>query len=321
MSAFNMRLPRLASSPVFNFISKRSGPFDGEVTLTRDRVYIVPTKAGFIFALLLFTLLIGSINYEKSLGFVLTFLLVGIGNVALLSTWRNIAGLQLKRTNTAAVFAGETATFSIQLINDQMLNRYSIISSQQGVDHDVIDCAANSQQLINLYVQTSKRGRVEAGRFRLYSEFPTGLFVAWTWVDLSMNCIVYPAADKQHALTTSFSDEGGDDDKTGRGTENFNQLRNYHLGDNIRHISWKALAKSGMLFTKEFTGAKPATQWIDWDEIIARNTEHRLSIMTALVIDAHKHHQHYGIKLPNKNIAPDAGDSHYHQCLTALALY
>ena len=42
------------------------GPSDGPVTLTRDRVYIVPTKAGLIFSLLLQTLLIGPINYEKT---------------------------------------------------------------------------------------------------------------------------------------------------------------------------------------------------------------------------------------------------------------
>ena len=35
---------------------------------------------GLLFGVLLLTLLIGSINYEKSLGFMLTFLLAAIGN-------------------------------------------------------------------------------------------------------------------------------------------------------------------------------------------------------------------------------------------------
>jgi len=182
--------PDFNRRPVFKFISKRSGPFNSAVTLTRDRVYIVPTKAGVIFSLLLLTLLIGSINYEKSLGFVLTFLLTGIGNILLLSTWRNIAGLELKSSDSQAVFVGEAAIFSVQLINHQLLERYSIAISQHGIEQDIINCAANSKQMIQFKVATKKRGTLNAGRFRLYTQFPSGLFIAWTWLDLSMSSIV-----------------------------------------------------------------------------------------------------------------------------------
>jgi len=313
--------PDFSRRPVFNFISKRSGPFDGPVTLTRDRVYIVPTKAGVIFSLLLLTLLIGSINYEKNLGFVLTFLLTGIGNILLLSTWRNLAGLQLKRSDSQAAFAGEDACFSVQLINKQLFDRYSIAISQHGDEQDMVNCTANSTQMINFKIVTTKRGRLDAGRFRLYTEFPSGLFIAWTWIDLSMSCLVYPAPDKNARLPVFDHSEDGDSDSSGQGLENFSHLRKYHQGDNLSRISWKAAAKSGELFSKEFTGSQPATHWINWNDIPARDTEQRLSIMTALIIHAEKHQQRYGIRLPEKQISPDTGHKHFHQCLTALALH
>jgi uncharacterized protein (DUF58 family) len=315
------KLPDFKKKPVFNFISKRSGPFDGSVTLTRDRVYIIPTKAGLMFALLLITLLVGSINYEKNLGFVLTFLLAGIGNIALLSTWRNIAGLQLKRTTSQAVFANEEATFSIQLVNQQLLNRYSIAISHHGEEYDVVDCAANSTPQIQFKVPAEKRGLLSPAKFRLYSEFPTGLFIAWTWIDLSMSCLIYPAPDKNTSLPSYEHSDDGENDSTNKGQENFSQLRKYNHGDSINHISWKAAAKTGELFSKEFTGSTPVTHWINWHEISARNDEHRLSIMATLIIIADESHQHYGLKLPNKSIQPGAGNKHYHQCLSALALY
>jgi len=316
-----IKIPDFKRKPVFAFISKRSGPFNGSVTLTRDRVYIVPTKMGVIFSLLLLTLLIGSINYEKSLGFVFTFLLVGLGNIALLSTWRNIAGLELKRLVTSPVFSGEPAIFNVQLINHQLLNRRSLAIGQHGIDHDMVDCAANSNQLIKFKVQSTKRGLLDAGKFRLYSEFPTGLFVTWTWIDLSMSCMVYPAPDK-HVDRHVFEDsENGDNDSSGKGMENFSQLRKYRQGDNISRISWKAAAKNNELFSKEFIGSKPGTHWISWDDIHARDSEHRLSIMTALVMQAEKDQQQYGLKLPEKEIQPNNGNKHFHRCLTALALH
>ncbi|MCW8941743.1 MAG: DUF58 domain-containing protein [Gammaproteobacteria bacterium] len=313
--------PDFSRRPVFKFISRRSGPFDGRVTLTRDRVYIIPTKAGFIFSLLLITLLIGSINYEKNLGFILTFLLAGIGNILLLSTWRNIAGLELSGSDATAVFSGEPACFNIQLLNHQQYDRHSIAISQHGEEQDVVDCAANSQQLISFKTKTTRRGRLAAGRVRIYTEFPSGLFVAWTWADLSMTCIVYPAPDNSIELPVFDHSESGETDTTGNGMENFSHLRKYHQGDNINRISWKAVARTDELFTKQFIGAKPVTHWINWNDIPANDIEQRLSMMTALVINAEQNHQYYGIRLPEKEIAPDTGSEHYHQCLTLLALH
>ena len=314
-------LPDFSRTPVLKFIARRSGPFDGRVCLTRDRVYIVPTKAGLLFSLLLFTLLLGSINYEKSLGFLLTFLLAGIANVTLLSTWRNLAGLELKAMSTPAVFATDKVTFTVKLINHQQVQRYAIAISHLGKEYEMVDCAASSNQLIRFDSHAEKRGLLNAGKFRLYTEFPMGLFIAWTWIDLNMRCLVYPQPDNDTRLYFKNQQENGDIDLPGHSMENFSQLRKYQRGDNINRISWKAAAKNDALFTKEFNGASSQNQWINWFEIEARNDEHRLSIMTAMIINADNNHQSYGIKLPQKQIKPGQGNKHYHQCLSALALF
>jgi hypothetical protein len=52
-------------------------------TLTQRNIYIVPTRAGFMFLLVLVVMLLASINYQLSLGYVLTFLLAGAGFVSM----------------------------------------------------------------------------------------------------------------------------------------------------------------------------------------------------------------------------------------------
>ena len=315
------RLPDLSRRPVFKFITDRSGPFDGEVRLSRDRVYIIPTRNGFIFSLLLVVLLIGSINYEKNLGFILTFLLAGFGHSAMLSTWRNIAGLELRRSDTSPVFAGEDASFSVRLINEQGHDRYSLAISHDDREHDVIDCKANDSSFITFKATTDERGIFKTGRFRLHTEFPSGLFTAWTWVDLSISCLVYPSPADEITAPDFSQNESGDCDLAGSGQENYSHLRKFHQGDSLTHISWKAAARTDELYTTQYIGSRPVTYWIDWSDIQAADNEQRLSIMTALVIKAEKHQQHYGLKLPQQEITPDVGNKHYHQCLTALALY
>ncbi len=43
------------------------------------QIYIVPTRWGLLYAVMVFLLLLGSINYSLSLGFYLTFLLTSSG--------------------------------------------------------------------------------------------------------------------------------------------------------------------------------------------------------------------------------------------------
>ena len=54
----------------------------GAVTLTQRRIFILPTRKGAGFALLLLLTLLGDINYNLSLGYALTFLL---GSMAMLT--------------------------------------------------------------------------------------------------------------------------------------------------------------------------------------------------------------------------------------------
>lgn len=315
------RLPDLTRQPAFKFISKRSGPFDGEVTLDKNRVYILPTKTGVLFGVLLIILLLGSVNYGKSLGFVLVFLLAGVGNVVMFATWRNLAGLRLRAGGSSPVFAGEEAKFSVQLENNDSAVRYSVAISQDGKEYEVVDVPADGVGQIHFRKMAEQRGMLSAGRFRLYTEFPTGLFVAWTWIELNMQCVVYPKPVASAALPAGNSMTDGETVLHADGLEEYTGLRKYQAGDSWRRVSWKASARSDEVYTKEFAGGQPELQWIEWKAITASGTEARLSIMTRLVMDAEAGQRYYGLRMPNIELSPDHGNRHYLQCLKTLALY
>lgn len=315
------RLPDFTKKPVFKFISRRIGPFDGTVVLDKNRVYILPTKVGIIFGILLLLLLLGSVNYSKSLGFMLTFLLAGLGNVIMFATWRNLAGLRLRAGGSTPVFAGDEATFAVVLENLDPQTRYSIAISQEGHEYEIVDVPADGVALVHFRLAAKKRGLLNAGRFRLYTEFPAGLFVAWTWIELSMQCLVYPKpAAKADKLSSDTTDDG-EDDYRGAGLEEYTGLRKYQPGDSWRRIAWKAVARSDQLYTKEFAGGQPQLLWIEWGSMAAPGTESRLSMMTRLVIDAEEAGSQYGLRLPEFEIAPGRGSSHFGRCLKMLALY
>ncbi|WP_204320436.1 hypothetical protein, partial [Klebsiella pneumoniae] len=63
-------------------------PREGRIRLDRNHVYILPTAAGGGFALLLVVMLLTSLNYNVSLGFLLTFVLAGVAASAMWQTHR-----------------------------------------------------------------------------------------------------------------------------------------------------------------------------------------------------------------------------------------
>src|SRR5689334_15764834 len=85
------------------------GPVRGEIVLVQRRIFILPTRPGLVFAIVLLLMLTGAVNYALSLGFILTFLLASLAITGMLYTVRNIAGLRITAARTAPVFAGENA--------------------------------------------------------------------------------------------------------------------------------------------------------------------------------------------------------------------
>jgi len=75
----------------YAWIFQWRGPETGAIVLVQRRVFILPTRQGLVFAVVLLVMLAGSINYSLGLGFVLTFTLASMAGVAMLHTWRNLA--------------------------------------------------------------------------------------------------------------------------------------------------------------------------------------------------------------------------------------
>ena len=68
-----MTLLRRFLNRLFQWRSDGTGP----IHLKQRRIFILPTRAGLLFALTLIVMLIAAINYNLALGHALVFLLVG----------------------------------------------------------------------------------------------------------------------------------------------------------------------------------------------------------------------------------------------------
>jgi len=314
----------LQYSQAYNFyqwVFRRHGPEPGVVFLTQRRVYILPTRPGVVFGVALILMLIGSINYNLSLGYVLTFLLAGLGIVSILHTFRNLVHLYVSGGRVSSVFAGDTAQFQIVLENRDGFTRHSL-EFACGTARTRADVPAQRHQTVELGVKTERRGWLPLPRVTIDTRFPLGLTRAWSYVQPDMRALVYPRPDTAPLPAPDADPETGDAVSTGTGTDDFAGLRPYHSSDSPRHVAWKASARSEILLTKFFSGRASSELWFDWERLPpGMGVEARLSRLARWVLLAEESDQRYGLRLPGVSVPVGEGLTHRDRCLRELALY
>jgi uncharacterized protein (DUF58 family) len=294
------------------------------VVLTRRRVFILPTGAGLLYGVVLFTLLIGAINYNLGLGHALVFLLAGLGLVTMVHTFRNLLGLSVAPGRAAPVFAGETAHFTLHVENSWHHARRALEFSFGKNPTMMLDVPPGERASVAVPCAAAQRGRLDPGRVTLASRYPLGLFIAWGYPHPPLSCLVYPKP-----LAAPLPPPSAGRKTAGRrgrsGQEDFSGLRERQPNDSPRHIAWKAAARDideRPLLVKQFTGGAAEALWLDWDATAhAGDVETRLSLLAGWVLAAEREAVRYGLHLPGRAIAPDCGPSHRDGCLEALALH
>ncbi len=296
----------------------RRVPVDGQgqATIGPRQIYIVPTRAGLGYGLLLFVTLLGALNYQNNLGLLFTFMMAGVSLVSMHHAWFNLLRLRVSAQPGAAVFAGQEAQFSVTL-EDLRERQRGALCLRGG---SCTDIPAGGIARVELSVPTDRRGPLPLGEVLLETRYPLGLFRAWSLVSVEAVSTVYPRPAPQASappqLTSVDHNASGDQ---GTGADDFVGSRDYTPGDSLRRIDWKALARERGLVVKQFGGDRAARVWLDWVALPPVDDETRIALLCRQVLNASEQNLVYGLRLPGLSVERGQGDAHKHRCLTVLA--
>jgi uncharacterized protein (DUF58 family) len=297
------------------------GPQTTPITLDRHRIFILPTREGVLFAGVIGIVLIGATNYHNSMGFLLSFLLTGLGLVSILHTYRNMVRLTFRAGYGTPVFAGEAAPYTVFVDNPSGAPRFALTLVLDGGVPAHVDIPAQDVTRVVVTRPATTRGYLPMGRCTVSTRFPIGLFRAWAYIDLGIQCLVYPAPASPRPLPPLHRNDQSGGETSGQGVADFTGLRQYVPGDSPRHIAWKRAAHNGELLTKQFAGVGTGQRWLTWDDAGSVDLEARLALLCRWVLSAHAEGAPYGLRLPTQDILPAHTPAQRDACLKALALY
>lgn len=318
----SVALPKILRRRIDDWFESHNPPSGDSILLHNRRLYILPTRFGYLFALLLLSLFLAAINYQNSMAFVLTFMLTALGIISLWQTHKNLLGLTIKMQVPRPVFCGEDCEFKFEISHANNSRRYAIGIQYDDAAPEYIKLEPQGKGEIKLRLRTSRRGQFKPRGITLFTRYPTGLFHAWGWLKFDLPVLVYPRPDPkikwQQSIVEQYQGETATSTIEG---DDFAGLREHRQGESLRHISWKAYAQGKGLLTKTFLGRARPSLWIDWSHLREESLEEKLRVMTALVVAAENEEQKYGLRLPDTTIEQGYGSAHKHACLQALAIF
>lgn len=260
-----------------------------------------------------------SANFSNNLIFALTFLLLGIALVSWRQTKVNLSGLTLGKWQSTPVFCGQPVSYQLRLSNPGRYSCYGLEVVADAGESSWTSVPTDETVVVELLYPTERRGYVQAKTIQLRSTFPLGLFEAQLSTAKAGQCLVYPHPSGKQPLPESSNCQQA---HLRRESGSFTDMRRYAAGDSPSRIAWQALARTDVLYSKEFDGADgEAAIYLDWDAVLISDVESRLSQLCRWLVDLHLQGRDYGMRLPGVLVAPNHGEKHYRHCLRLLALY
>ncbi len=297
-------------------------------TLDQRNIYILPTRAGVLFAFTVITLLVASINYQLNLGYALTFLLAGCGAVSIHVTHNTLRGLTLRLRPVVPVYAGDPAALEVVLASPQRA-RHGIglkIEAASGWTLSWVDVPDGGHASAQVSFIPDTRGRHEVPTLSAETRFPLGLFRAWTVWRPAGEVLVYPRPEEPAApLPLPRPVPGGPMRAPHVQGGEVEGIRAYRRGDPVRTVAWKkaaqSLASGGELVSRDTSASAQQELWLEWRACGSIPQEDRLSRLCAWVIAAERAGIHYGVRLPGVEVPRGHGSDQRRRCLEALALW
>jgi len=297
---------------------RRRGPVHPPLTLGYRQIYILPTRFGWLVGLLLFAMLLGSLNFNNNLGLFTTFLVSGIGLLSMHIAHRNLDGVRVAGCVPGQAFAGEPLALSITLQDTKDRARRGLVAETKGLPATAgVDVSPAATNETTLAIPTRRRGWMEIPRIRLRTRHPVGWFEAWSWFWPEHKVLVWPKpADQAPPLLTAGSSDSRN--RPGDESDEFHGLRDWREGDPLHRIAWKASQRHQHLLARQFTRPERDRIILRLADAPGRSLEERISILARWVMEADRNEFEYGMDLGTNSIEPGAGEAHRIQCLNAL---
>ena len=301
-------------------VIRRHGRDTLPISINRRRIYILPTRFGFMLGAILAAMLIAGLNYNSNLALAFAFLMSSMALVTMHHCNRNLLRLSVDVTPEVDAFAGSEALFEFALRNDSNMDRRDIeIRCQSGTGLGSVAAARKCIDTRGGAGETPRRHAHQPVR----AAHPLSLRLV-LFLDLRTG-IAHHLHGPARRAAAAFCPRWAR--RETRRTPRCAAMRISRAcaptspacrSSTWRGRCWRAAAKPAV---RSYSSLAAQPEWLEWSLLVGLDVEARLSQLCLWVLESDAAHRPYGLRLPGKEIAPSGGAAHRFACLRALAAF
>lgn len=290
----------------------------------REKIYIIPTAYGLMYASGIFVSLVGGAIYSNNLAFMLCFFLMALFLIGMVQTHSNIKKINIEKITifpSPSQSSGKGMIF-VKSENFEKTNQMNIecVNNDDQIKVNIDTVFENSLHSKSFDFKTGSWGKKRIKKIKLSTRYPFGFFYAWKNFPCSKDYFIYPKPMGQLKLPPA---KQGEKDAKNHGKnkgEDFSEHKKYQIGESHKHVDWKAYARCSVLLTKKFHDGDKEFYFIDYNK--ARGDEdERMAQLSKWVHQCEEKSMIYSLKVKTKQLPMGSGEKHKLHCLKVLASF
>ena len=286
-----------------------------------NKIYILPTKAGFYFLSTGFILFFISLSYAHNLAFAASFLFISIIIISTIYTNYNLSNISIKGVKVVNGIA-EDAHLKIRLLNSGKRKKFGIKINLGKMKSNLCDLDIKEEKTIELPLILA-RGKYQFNKLTIRTVFPFGIFKSWKNCPVSGECFIYPILEKGaslpplHLLDQNIAK--GASLLNSPGSEDFYGHKKHTQGESWRLVDWKAFAKGRGILAKWFVDESNFSFVFNFNQIHLNETEKKLQRISSWITKAYHSGKLYKLIMPEIVIPLGSGEKHFAHCMEVLS--
>lgn len=313
---------RIFSRRFERWLNKRM-PANNKQQLTRNNIFILPSRFGLLYILLTLLIFILGTNYQNNIIILLSYLLGSLFLSAMFRCFYNLSGLTFSQEVDVSGYNKQLLFIPVTLKSKS--TRYALCLQFSKQEELFIDEVISGVSDLRIPFFPSLRGQQNTGRLKVSSEYSLGLFTCWTHLDLNCCLTIYPQVKALSFKRIPNRNIDHEQNDAGifeiPGVEDFSELKTYKRGESLSQVAWKQVAKGQGWLTKHYVETKSDNVVLKLQDMPSVNIEWQLSYLCFLVGEQHKLGHVFSLELGSSQIEAGQGQQHFQQCLYALACY
>ncbi len=291
-----------------------------------ERINTGITKTGTYFAVL--TLLVGvaAVNTGNNLLYVVLSMMLSVMAISGFESLINIKGLEPEIIVPDEIYAKTRSTLKVRIKNIKPFPSFlvrCVFPDYKGVIEKatVFMVRGGNEKTAMCAALFPRRGIYKIEQLILLTTFPFGFTYRWKTFSVELEFIVYPHIRKVALKASGDEEEVGETEgirREGVGGD-FIGLREYTPRDKLSLVHWKAYARTGKLFVKQFADREGKRVMIVLSDDAG---DAEVEEAASLAVSHLKAGDLVGVTLGSKlKIDYGTGDSHRRKILRELALF